>query len=232
MDILDDEVPIEWFAAALITIHACPNIDFLLVTKRPELFEKRMADAIALWAKGKGGGEAGPWVCDWLWKNIAPNNVWMLTSTENQEMLEKRVPALLKIPAVIRGLSCEPLLGPLDLVAAYPWATGKFNVKTGTYEHIHWIIAGGESGRKARPCDVEWIRDIQEQCKTAEVAFFNKQFGALVITDEPELDKWPDGTEFDRNCVSQVLLKDSHGGNMTEWPQDFRVREFPQPCHG
>jgi protein gp37 len=90
-----------------------------------------------------------------------PDNVWMGVSVENQRWAH-RVDDLRKVPARVRFLSCEPLLGPLRL----------------DLQGIHWVIVGGESGPHARPMKAEWVREIRRQCEEADVAFFFKQWGA------------------------------------------------------
>jgi protein gp37 len=90
-----------------------------------------------------------------------PPNVWMGVSIEN-DLLTPRADALRDVPAAIRFLSCEPLLGPLPSLCL---------------EGIHWVITGGESGSGARPCDPEWVRDIRDRCVVAGVAFYHKQWG-------------------------------------------------------
>lgn len=90
-----------------------------------------------------------------------PNNVWMGVSVENQRWT-CRIEDLRKVPAKVRFLSCEPLLGPLRL----------------NLEGIQWVIVGGESGPRARAMQPEWVRDIRQQCRAAGVAFFFKQWGA------------------------------------------------------
>ncbi len=90
-----------------------------------------------------------------------PANVWMGVSLEN-DVLTPRADALRECPAAVRFLSCEPLLGPLPSLNL----TG-----------LHWIIAGGESGKGARPCHPEWVREIRDRCQDAGVAFFFKQYG-------------------------------------------------------
>lgn len=90
-----------------------------------------------------------------------PNNVWVGVSVENQRWVS-RIDDLRRVPAAVRFLSCEPLLGPLSLNLA----------------GIHWVIAGGESGHHARPMRPEWVRDVRDQCVAAAVPFFFKQWGA------------------------------------------------------
>jgi len=95
-------------------------------------------------------------------------NVWLGVSVENQEAADERIPELLRTPAAVRFLSCEPLIGPFDLAAASPNARS-------LVEDLDWLICGCESGRFARPCSVEWLRSLRDQCAAAEVPFFLKQ---------------------------------------------------------
>ena len=90
-----------------------------------------------------------------------PPNVWIGVSIET-DLLTSRADALRTVPAAVRFLSCEPLLGPLPSLRL---------------EEIHWVITGGESGPGARPCDPEWVRDIRDRCIAAGVAFYHKQWG-------------------------------------------------------
>jgi protein gp37 len=89
-----------------------------------------------------------------------PPHIWIGTSVENQGVIY-RVRHLERLPATIRFLSCEPLLGPLSL----------------DLKHIHWVIVGGESGADFRALDLAWVRDILRQCREARVPFFFKQVG-------------------------------------------------------
>lgn len=89
-----------------------------------------------------------------------PDNVWVGVSVENQDYVH-RLEYLKKVPAKVRFLSCEPLLGPLDL----------------PLDGIHWVITGGESGPSPRPIDADWVRSIRQQCRESDVAFFHKQWG-------------------------------------------------------
>lgn len=116
-------------------------------------------------------------------------NVWLGTTVEDQKTADERIPHLLKCPAVVRFLSCEPLLGPIRLdrlqreEVGFTWIddslTGfKAHGAGGWYgEKIHWVIAGGESGSKARPSHPDWFRSLRDQCQAANVPFFFKQWG-------------------------------------------------------
>lgn len=132
-------------------IESTPSLDWLLLTKRP--------DAV---------GELAPW------EEVWPNNVWLGTTVENQIWAGRRIPHLLSIPAKVRFLSCEPLLGPLDLSAVMP-KRGK--------SPIHWIIAGGESGPKSRPMNPEWVRHLRDFTRSRKIAFHFKQWGHWAPVD-------------------------------------------------
>lgn len=140
-DVFEDNRGIEAEREKLWTLIAeTPMLDWLLLTKRPENMMR-----------------FAPWGAQW------PANVWAMTSVENQEQAEKRLPKLLTVPAVVRGLSIEPLLGPVDLER---WLAD-----------IQWVIVGGESGPNARPMHPNWARSVRDQCHAAGVAFFFKQWG-------------------------------------------------------
>lgn len=122
-------------------IEETPMLDWLLLSKRPENMLK-----------------LAPWRGAW------PANVWAMTSVENQEEAERRLPELLKVPTIVRGLSVEPLLDSVDLSS---WLA-----------EIQWVIVGGESGPNARPMQPDWARQLRDQCVNADVPFFFKQWGA------------------------------------------------------
>ena len=121
-------------------IDRTPALDWLLLTKRPENMLR-----------------FAPWKGQW------PTNVWAMTSVENQAMAARRLPFLLKVPAVVRGISVEPLLDKVDLSS---WL-----------EHIDWVIVGGESGTNARPMHPGWVAKIRQDCAHTHTAFFFKQWG-------------------------------------------------------
>jgi protein gp37 len=124
-------------------IEQTPWLRWQLLTKRPE--------NIAAMA---------PWGDAW------PDHVWIGTSVENQRYAEERIPALLKINAPIRFLSCEPLVEQIDLRPYLADVT--------TAPGIHWVIAGGESGAKARPMNPAWARVLRDQCDAAGTSYFFK----------------------------------------------------------
>ena len=136
-------------------------------------------------------------------------NVWIGTSVENQEAADERSGPLRTTPAALRFYSVEPLLSPIDRLPL---------------DGIGWVIVGGESGHGARPCDLAWIRSIVAQCKAASVPVFVKQVGARPV--ELEI---VEGFPIHRR---DQLIRNRKGGDMAEWPEDLRVREFPAGTTG
>jgi protein gp37 len=236
-DWLDRKIPVAVLVRALDIIRRCPDLDYLLCTKRPELFWERLG---AVCDDAVTGTDFATWLRGWRFAtNRPPRNVWILASAENQEMADTRIPELLKIPAEVRGLSCEPLLGPIDLRLSRVFATGKATeqflggrevtdnpARLRTEGHLlDWVIVGGESGKNARPCNVEWIRSIKDQCQTAGVPCFVKQLGAA-----PAVSRETDCTGYTMvHGDARVRLRDPKGGDPSEWPEELRVREFPAP---
>lgn len=211
-DWLDEEVPVLWLGRFLYLISETPNIDWLLLTKRPELFIRRMADAADETMPGAGFG--GRWL-----DGNAPHNVWFGVSVEDQQRAEERIPLLLEIPARIRWLSVEPLLGPVNVGRwCRPRWSGKLSER-GTRplesECLDWVVIGGESGPKSRLCNVGWIEDIIGQCKGAGVPVFVKQLGVNVV--------WTGIGGVEHRWIG-IHPK---GGEPSEWLEHLRVREFP-----
>lgn len=126
-------------------ITATPNLDWLLLTKRPE-------NMIAMTPESWRGG----------W----PANVWAGTTAENQEWLERRMPYLASVPAHIRWLSVEPMLGP---VALGRWA-----------QSVQWVIVGGESGHGARLMEPDWALNLLAECRANRIAYHFKQKGEML----------------------------------------------------
>jgi protein gp37 len=186
-DWLDDEVPADWLADLLALIHQTPNLDWLLLTKRPENWGHRVNYAAAFLLAAKS--PSGEWAAQWT-TGHAPVNVWIGVSAG------ANLTAAIDIPARIHFLSCEPMLHQLDTMKAVDF---------------NWIIFGGESGRNARPCYMEWLYEGLRFCRGENIAPFVKQLGQNCIA--------PDAKPY--------TTIESHGGDMSEWPEDLRVREFP-----
>jgi len=138
-DLFHEAVPLEFIRRVFATMRACPQHTFQVLTKRSARLRKLAGQL------------------DW------PPNVWMGVSVEDARVLH-RVADLRTVPAAVRFLSCEPLIGPLDDLPL---------------EGIHWVIVGGESGPGARPMKIEWVRSILRQCRKANVPFFFKQWGGV-----------------------------------------------------
>lgn len=221
-DWLDDEVPIEWLADLLQLIHKTPNLDWLLLTKRPENWRKRLEKVLAVFHDRQGTYDQDTrfWLEDWLEQigiTASPKNIWIGTTVEDQTRANQRVPQLLEIPAKVRFLSCEPLLDLVNLVPSgalgcncpdqeQPDGTleARCSGRCAFYRHsidkmrrIDWVIVGGESGQDCRPFNPDWARSLRDQCKNASVAFFMKQMGG---TRKP----------------------------FAEIPDDLMIREFPE----
>jgi protein gp37 len=214
-DVFDAEVPQEWRESLWDLIAATTNLDWQLLTKRPNLINSHTRADI-----------------------LANPACWWGTSVESQQYADLRIPHLLSARvAGLRFLSCEPLLGELELFGSEDgdWRNGEAGVATGpavirrrvllkrddengpeewdtVFEPgIDWVIVGGESGSKARPCHGEWGDTLRRQCAAAGVAFFFKQWGSRPFyRGEP------------------LKLRDRHGGEPSEWPEGMDVRQFPE----
>jgi protein gp37 len=148
-------------------------------------------------------------------------NVWWGVSAEDEENADARIPWLRKMPAALRFVSYEPALGPI------------FRRGPDELRGLNWVIIGGESGPGARPFDIEWARNTIAQCKAAGVACFVKQLGAApgfrLEDEERRGNMAPSFHHCDRATGLYVKkLKDRKGGDMSEWPIDIRVREYPR----
>lgn len=253
-DWLDDEVPVEWLAGFLVLMQTTPNLTWLLLTKRPGMWRDRLgASAEMLHATRADDASGTPhdltqgMIHAWL-NGQPPRNVWVGTSVEDQKRADERTPELLAIPAAGRFLSVEPLLGQVEFKASHLFSddqmepvgefrtnptTGKrqlgLRIKSGPKPLIHWVIIGGESGPGARPCNVDWIRSLVRQCKDAGVPVFVKQIGARPVRgmdDEPFeriTRRRGNGEE-----IEAALPYHPKGGDPAEWPEDLRVREYPE----
>lgn len=179
-DWLDDKWPVETLANFLNEIRLAPNVDVQLLTKRAENWHDLLLKAWCL--KGISDDPFDLWLQNWRVDKIAPNNVWLGVSVENQAMADLRIPQLLKIPAAVRFLSCEPLLESVDLDFWYDACEEEFGPYPGNKNptnELHWVICGGESGPKRRDVPVEAIVSVHDQCKAAGVPCYVKQDSAL-----------------------------------------------------
>lgn len=155
-DIFDNAVDPQWRREVFDLIRATPNLDWLLLTKRIGIVQ-RLFDECHMDRPDGGSGY------DW------PANVWLGASVVNQEEADRDIPKLLAVPARVRFLSMEPLLGPVDLRQAH-FAPVRL-------PRVDWVIVGGESGPGARPMHPAWARGLRDQCVAAGVPFLFKQWG-------------------------------------------------------
>ncbi len=169
-DVFDNAVDPAWRDRLWSLIAATPHLDWLLLTKRPGNIAKMLP---------KDWGHGWP-------------NVWLGCTVVNQAEADRDIPNLLAVPARVRFLSMEPLLGPVDLAVLTDSRGHDINALRGIAcdptdpdgaddyyrtEKLDWVIVGGESGPGARPMEDDWARDILAQCKAAGVAAFLKQMG-------------------------------------------------------
>ena len=168
-------------------IEATPQLDWLLLTKRPENIPGMIPSA---------------------WMSVPRANVWYGTSAGCQVTWDKNVPELIKVPAVVRFVSMEPMLGPVEFSDVthrkdYFSILGNYPLKG-----IDWIIVGGESGPGARPMNVNWARSIQIHCEHVGVAFHFKQWGeysaAGVRVGKHEAGRLLDGREYNEFPVPRI----------------------------
>lgn len=138
-DLFQDDVPEKFIQRVFRTMVACPQHTFQILTKRSERLREMAARL--------------PW----------PENVWMGVSVEDARVLGRAV-HLASVPAAIKFLSCEPLIGPLEDLPL---------------NNIDWVIVGGESGPRARKMETSWVKSIRRQCRIHGVAFFFKQWGGV-----------------------------------------------------
>lgn len=202
-DLFHEDVPFEFIDNVFAVMAVTPQHTYQVLTKRADRMEEYLTYTYrsyqilaSIQDLGLDFGKAS--------KTRPLPNVWLIVSVENQEQLDERVPRLLRCPAAVRGLSCEPLLGPLDLskVSITTREVGPFviNPLTGISGNedvsnwpdcgkIHWVIAGGESGPGARPMHPDWVRSLRDQCQAAGVPFFFKQWGEYLPANHWDLEK-------------------------------------------
>lgn len=164
-------------AKALGRMEFFQDANWLLLTKRPENITRMVPPA---------------WLDRW------PAHIWVGTTVESQEFAELRVPELLKVPARVRFLSCEPLLGVLDVAKWLRPDPCVDHYDPVLSECVQWVISGGESGPGARSMDPDWARDLRDQCAEAGTAYFFKQWGGR--------DKKAAGRELDGRTWDEVPL--------------------------
>ncbi|HXF73084.1 MAG TPA: phage Gp37/Gp68 family protein [Actinomycetota bacterium] len=221
-DLFHADVPEGFISHLWGVMAATPRHTYQILTKRPGRMSSivpRLEGEIPSWLnwhrfRGRCSTVGSPWPLP---------NVWLGTSVENERWAHSRVPELLETPAALRFVSCEPLLGPMELRM---WLPGYddccdecydagcegdgLSCSCGCHHALGWVIVGGESGPGARPLDLDWVRDLIRQCHDAAVPVpvFVKQLGSA----------W----------ARRAGARHPKGGDPNEWPEDLRVREWPR----
>jgi protein gp37 len=186
-DLFHKDIPDGFIARVFATMAATPQHTYQILTKRHArmralLSKPSFPELVTTWAWRDRGGT--PTIGHRGLFSLPLPNVWLGVSVENQHWADIRIPALLKTPAAVRFLSCEPLLGPVDLTMVdWDGATGLCVLEKAPYG-IDWVIAGGESGTGARPMHPDWVRTLRDQCVAGAVPFLFKQWGAWGPTNQ------------------------------------------------
>lgn len=185
-DLFHEKVPNFFISSVFEVMASTPHHTYQILTKRPELMQE--------------------YVYQWTNLNSVLPNVWLGVSVEDQKAADERIPWLLKTPAAVRFLSCEPLLGPIDLTGnpeglMWPWAEAIQNGQS-----FDWVICGGESGQNARPMHPDWACSLRDQCQEAGVPFFFKQWGEW----KPGLDEFIEGDNRPRTAINLKSSSDEY----------------------
>jgi protein gp37 len=218
-DLFHKGVSDEFIARLWAVMAATPQHTYQILTKRPARMRTLLRDE----CRCGGGHQPGVHLrsaMDWASTRHSPTyvpglepglfhriqwplpNVWLGVSVEDQKRADLRIPALLDTPAAVRFLSCEPLLGPLNLdECLYKQFLGRDDHGPRAVPALHWVIIGGESGPGARRMELAWAQSLVDQCRAAGIAPFVKQLGSAHGPHK--------------------------GGDITTWPAELQVREYP-----
>lgn len=226
-DLFHESVPDAWLDKIFDVLEDNPHHIYQILTKRPERMQAYLSKR---------------WKVAYL-----PQFIWLGVSVENQQAADERIHHLLNTPAAVRFLSCEPLLGPVDLnsvdrgsigMNGFPDPVGAFAewqekpMRAKLRDGIDWVIAGGESGPGARPMHPEWARSLRDQCQAAGTAFFFKQWGEwlpwLEFCENPAVkDVDPEQSRFDTMIWNPDTDEwDYHGGG---WGDDPGASSYEDP---
>lgn len=187
-DVFDPEAPAGARERLFELILETPNLDWLLLSKRPENFDLMLPANWALY-----------------------HNVWLGVSVENRKSGYPRVDILRRTPAVVRFLSCEPLLEDVSDI---------------DLRGIDWVICGGESGHHAREFKLEWARALRDRCEAEGKTFFQKQLGAEPTEQSVPLIQVKQVTSKDGK--REIKMKDWHGTDVSKFPADLRLQSWPR----
>lgn len=179
-DLFDDAVPFRYIHEIWDVMKKCPQHNFLILTKRPEIMRIVLGRIYSLERLGAAMG---------FWSHI-----WLGVTAETQQRADERIPILLQTPAAKRFVSVEPMLGQIDLKHLQPNREVEIDCLSGTHgvisphaginEKLDWVICGGETGPGARPMHPDWARSLRDQCQAAGTPFFFKSWGEWVNPDQ------------------------------------------------
>ncbi len=272
-DLFHEDVPDEYIDRVFAVMGIAERHTFQVLTKRPkrmrayvDSLERRWSYATSASSTGRQvhldhATHPGPYQRAWPFPNV-----WLGVSAENQATADERIPLLLDTPAAVRFVSAEPLLGAIDLKDIRVPPSESFNdllrvdsLEGLTYSdtgplldqedpHLDWVVVGGEAGPKARPCHIEWMLAIVNECLATDTRIFVKQVGRVpvqrgnnksgpaAILEQGRIDgQWPLGTRFGNPTGDVALngrvaiLKDREGRAVAEWPDVLRWQEYPEP---
>lgn len=219
-DVFEDRADLREPRARLwALIGGTDNLDWLLLTKRPE-------NAQRLWAQAARDAEGANEDQSYM---VWGRNVWLGTTCEDQRRADERLPHLLRVPAAVRFVSYEPALELVDF---------RRHLDVVDESGLDWIIVGGESGPGARPFDAAWARETVDMCRATGTWCFVKQMGSRPYDSNVNASDWPGDARFVglpegvpiTVAGAGVRLLHSKGEDPAEWPEDLRVREFPVPA--
>lgn len=200
-DVFDNEIPWQWRLDLFSLIRDTPNIDWLLLTKRlgnvgPMLSELQVHGAL---------GDVFP-------------NVWLGATICNQPEADRDLPRLLRTQAAVLFLSVEPLLGPIDLYKCGA-LHADYNIESAwSVGNIDWVVVGGESGKNARPMQADWARTIRDQCQSAGVPFFFKQWGEWLPDNQNPAISGPSGASQAIRVGKKLAGRLLDGREWNEYP--------------
>ncbi len=201
-DLFHERVPFAFILCVYDIMMGCLQHTFQILTKRPDraLEFYRYWEDLPIHAHGQ----------------YPPKNIWLGVSAENQQTADERIPILLQIDAAVRFVSCEPLLGPIDLARAGNNSCVEWHENGG----IGWIIAGGETGPDARPMHPAWVHALRDQCQASGVPFFFKHWGEWL----------PDNQVIEHNKRHWPRFSKAQFGTLDiggEWTPDVYPAKFP-----
>lgn len=233
-DLFHESVPDHAIDKVFAVMALCPQHTFQVLTKRAERMREYMADIDARGDAINGyAGEMMHWD-EMPQREPGPlSNVWLGVSAEDQTRADARIPHLLATPAAVRFVSCEPLLGAIDLTDI-PWpkdrpkfpetddiSDSRSALRVIENTKLDWVIAGGESGPGARPPHPDWFRSLRDQCQQADVPFFFKQWGSWGPERPPNY--YPPGNKGGKPSHQSAALMPDGSRYRPSHPDDWQT---------